>query len=339
MGRHARGCFSWMMAVALVAAATLTAADGPYKLTTHTRLGFNVTSNTFDAANNRLYASTRDGVWIIDTRASKVLGQVNKTSGAGSVAFSPEHSELYLLSLHEDLMRVIDVTTRKVVRSFDAPAWFNVFYDGSRNELYYLRADTRDVRIADRLDGHTIKTLSLDGHPSSVLMDPARHRVIVRLADRDLIQIIDTNDRSISVSWPMTAEGQTVMAIDDTGNRLFVSSGKNVKMIDGQTGKEMSRISVGDIVRSIVYDPGTQTMAALWSQNHVRIAQVGTLGLSSVQDIDTRAAVRQLFLDPVSHFIYAVATLAETDVMGINANTSPQSGLRVSSLLTLAYKP
>lgn len=338
MGRRGKGLLRGIVAVALCAAATLTAADGPYKLTNHTRLGFNVTSTTFDAANNRLYASTRDGVWVVDTKGPKVLGQISKTSGAGSVAYSPEHSELYLLSLHEDVMRVIDVANKKVVRSFDAPAWFNVFYDGSRNELYYLRADTRDVRIADRMDGHTIKTLTLDGHPSSVLVDAPRHRVIVRLADRDLIQIIDTNDRSISVSWPMTADGQTVMAIDDTGNRLFVSSGKNLKMIDGQSGKEMSRISVGDIVRSIVYDPSTQMLAALWSQNHVRVAQVGTLGLSNVQDIDTRAAVRQLFLDPASHFIYAVATLAEDDVMGINANTSPQSGLRVSSLLTLAYK-
>lgn len=329
-----------LVATALCVASTLTSAHvrGPYSVTGHARLGFSITSNTFDAANHRLYASTRDGVYAVDTRAAKVLGQIGRISGAGSLAFSPKHHELYLLSLHEDLMRVIDIDTQKVVRSFDAPAWFNVFLEQNREELYYLRADTKAVRVADRIDGHTIKTFNLDGHPSFVLPDPARHRILVRLADHDLIQVIDTTERSISVSWPLAADGQSAMAVDDTGTRVFVTSGKNLKMLDGTTGKEMSRLSLGDVARSIVYDSETQLVAALWSQNYVRIAKVGTMGLESVQNLDARAVVQRLFLDPASHDLVAVATIAEKDIMGINANTAPDAGLRTSSLLTLQYK-
>lgn len=324
-------------ALCLTASVAASASSGPYSVSGHARLGFTITSNVFDAASNRLYASARDGVYEIDTHAAKVLGQIGRISGAGSMAFSAKQHELYLLSLHEDVLRVIDLDSRKVVRTFDAPAWFNVFYDTAHDELYYLRADTKAVRVASRIDGHTIATLTLDGHPSFVLMDPARKRILIRLADHDLIQVIDTTEHTISVSWPIAADGQSAMAIDDTGTRVFVSSGKNLKMIDGQTGKEMSRISVGDQVRSIVYDPGTQLVAALWSQSQVRIAHVGTLGLDAVQNLDTRAVVRQLFLDPPTHTILAVATLAEEDKMGINANFAPEAGLRTSSLLTLQY--
>lgn len=329
-----------VVATALCAVSTLAAAHdrGPYSLTGHARLGFSITSNTYDAANHRLYASTRDGIYVVDTRAAKVVGQLGRISGAGSLAYSAKHHELYLLSLHEDLMRVIDTETQKVVRSFDAPAWFNVFLDTTREELYYLRADTKAVRVADRVDGHTIKTFNLDGHPSFVLPDPARHRILVRLADHDVIQIIDTTERSVTVSWPLAADGQSSMATDDTGLRVFVSSGKNLKMLDGTTGKEMSRISLGDMARSIVYDPETQLVAALWSQNYIRIAKVGGLGLETVQNLDARAVVQRLFLDPSSHDLLAVATIAEKDVMGINANTAPEAGLRTSSLLTLQYK-
>ncbi len=328
------------MAAAITAAATVVTAhdNGPYKLTGHARLGFTVTSNAYDAANQRLYGSARDGVYEIDTRAAKVLGQFSRISGAGSIAFAAKQHELYLLSLHEDVMRVIDITSRKVVRSFDAPAWFNVFYEASRDELYYLRADTRAVRVADRLDGHTLATFNLDGHPSFVLMDPLRRRILVRLADRDLVQVINTAERSVSVAWPLTADGPSAMAIDDTGTRVFVSSGKTLKMLDGVTGKEMGRISVGDQVRSIVYDPATQLVSALWSQSQIRVARVGPLGLDALQTIDARAVLRQLFLDPATHDLFAVATLAEADTMGINANTAPDAGLRTSSLLTFKYR-
>jgi len=325
-------------AVLCVITAVASARDkGPYSLTGNARLGFMLTSSAYDAVTHRLYASARDGVYEVDTRAATVIGQIGRASGAGSIAISARQHELYLLSLHEDLLRVIDIDTRKVVRSFDAPAWFNVFYETSRDELYYFRGDTRAVRVADRLDGHTIATFNLDGHPSFVLMDPLRRRILVRLADRDLIQVIDTTERAIAVSWPLAADGQSAMSIDDTGGRVFVSSGKYLKMLDGQSGKETGRINVGDQVRSIVYDPATQLVAALWSQNQISVARISLFGLDPVQTIDVRAVVRQLFLDPATHAILATATLTEDDKMGINANTGPSSGLRTSSLLTLRY--
>ena len=327
-----------MAAVLCVVATVVSARDkGPYSLTGNARLGFTLTSSTYDPTGHRLYASARDGVYEVDTRSSKVLGQIGRVSGAGSLAFSSTHRELYLLSLHEDLLRVIDIDSRKVVRSFEAPAWFNVFFDASRDELYYFRADTRAVRVADRRDGHTITTFNLDGHPSFVLMDPARQRILVRLADHDLIQVIDTTERAIAVSWPIAAEGQSAMAVDDTGRRVFVSSGKFLKMLDGQSGKEMGRIHVGDQVRSIVCDPVTALVSAVWSQNQISVARIGQFGLEAVQTIDARAVIRQLLLDPETHAILATATLAEDDKMGINANTAPASGLRTSSLLTLRY--
>ena len=338
-GSWSRQPIGRFVAAACCAVATLVAAHdkGPYSVSDHARLGFTLTSNAYDAVNNRLYASARDGVYEVDTSAGKVLGQIGRVSGAGSVAFSAKQKELYLLSLHEDVMRVIDIDSRKVVRTFDAPAWFNVFYDASRDELYYLRADTKAVRVASRVDGHTIATLTLDGHPSFVLMDPARKRILIRLADRDLIQVLDATEHAIAVSWPLTADGQSAMAVDDTGTRVFVSSGKNLKVLDGQSGKEMSRISIGDQVRSIVYDPATQLVGALWSQSQIRVAHLGPLGLDAAQNLDTRAVVRQLFLDPATHAILAVATLAEPDKMGVNANFAPDAGLRTSALLTLKY--
>ena len=327
------------VAVMLAAAATLAAHEnGPYKLTNNARLGFYANASAFDAPRHRLYSSSRGGIFEIDTERSKVLGRVGDVLGPGSLAISKEHGELYLLGLYEDVVRVTDIASRKVVRTFAAPGAFNMFYEPSRGELYLLRPDTNEVRVLDRMTGRTVATIRLAGLPAFVLVDPARQRILVRLSSKDLVQIIDARERAIAVSWPLATDGPSAMAIDKTGTRVFAAVNRSVRMLDGLTGKEMARFPTGDTVRSMVFDSSTELVAALWGRSGVAVARVGTLGLDPVQNVETRTVVRQLFLDPSSHSIHAIGTLGEADILGINSNDAPANMVRTSTLLTFTYK-
>ena len=321
----------------LALAQTIVTNNGPYTLTGNTRLSYVGTSHVYDPAASHLYSSTRGGVFEFDTVSMKVVGRTPAVRGAGSMSLDAGRNELYVLALHDDTMNVVDVTSRKVTRTFRAPAWFNVFYEQSRDELYYLRGDTREVQIADRRDGRIIKTLALDGRPSFLEGDPARHRVLVRLADKPLIQIIDTTDRAIVASWPARQDGQSAMAIDPTGARVFISSGRDVAMLDGTTGKELAKFSAGDPVFSIVYDSSTQQVAALSGAGRVNVAKVDGDAVTLMQSLDTRAVLHELFLDPKSHRIYGVTRLFDDGVMRDYVSQSlPADG--GSALLTLTLK-
>ncbi len=162
--------------------------DGPYKLSGNSGLTYVGISHVYDPASNHLYSSTRNGVFQFDTLSMKVVGRTAAVRGAGSMSLDAARNELYVLALHDDVMNVVDVTTHKIERTFGAPAWFNVFYEQGRDELYYLRGDTQEVRVADRKDGHTITALTLAGRPSFLEGDPSHHRVLVRLADKKQIQ-------------------------------------------------------------------------------------------------------------------------------------------------------
>jgi DNA-binding beta-propeller fold protein YncE len=325
-----------LLAVAFLAAAA-SAASGPYSLATHTRLGYVANAHVFDAGTNRIYSSSRDGVYAVDTARRKVLGVVGRVP-AGAVALDPAASELYVLARNEDQLRVLDVNTRKVLRSFAAPALHNVIFEPSRSELYYVRGNTNIVRIAERQRGETIATVALDGYPSFVVADPERERVIVRLYDRDLIQIIDAKTRRISVSWPFVANGFSSMHVDPASGRVFVSSGKDVKMLDGLSGKELGRFPAGDLVASIVYDPETKLVAALWGGRFVNVARVDLMAMTPIQSVDLRTPTRQLFLDPRTHLIFAMGTIADTRAWGRASSPEPAAGPRISALLTLQYK-
>ena len=319
-----------------VAAQTVIPNDGPYKLTGNLGLSYVGTSHIFDPASGHLYSSTRGGVFQFDTVSMKVTGRTPAVRGAGSMSFDAARQELYVLALHDDTMNVIDVTTQKIIRTFAAPAWFNVFYEASRGELYYLRGDTREVSVADRQDGRVIKTLQLAGRPSFLEADPAHHRLLVRLADKPLIQIIDTTEHAVTGSWPARQDGQSAMAIDPDGSRVFISAGRDVLMLDGASGKELSRFSAGDPVLSIVYDPGTRLVAALCDTSHLNVAKVDGTSVKLLQSLNISGGVHELFLDPKSHTIFGITRLFDDGFM-LGFTTVPASDAG-STLLTLTLK-
>ncbi len=311
--------------------------DGPYRLTGNSGLSYVGTAHVYDAASNHLYSSTRGGVYQLDTTSMKVVGRTPQVRGAGSLSFDASRNELYVLALHDDTMNVVDVTTHTVTRTFAAPAWFNVFYEESRGELYYLRGDTHEVMIADRITGRTIATLKLDGRPSFLEGDPARHRVLVRLADKGAIQVIGTTEHSVIATWPARADGESAMAIGRDGSRVFVSAGRDVAMLDGATGTELGRFSTGDVTHSIVYDPATQLVAALSGAGRVNVARVDGTSVTLLQSLDTRAMMNELFLDPKSHKIFGVTRLYDDGVMRdyVSQSLPSDSG---STLLTLTLR-
>ncbi|TAK14312.1 MAG: hypothetical protein EPO35_09535 [Acidobacteria bacterium] len=314
------------------------AAGGPYRLVNHTRLGYAANAHVFDAASGRIFSSSRTGVYAVDAVRRKVTGPMERTP-VGAVAFDPRTSELYVLARNEGRLRVLDVNTRKIARSFSAPALFNVIFEPTKSELYYVRGNTTTVHIAERQRGEQVATVALDGYPSFVLADPERQRVLVRLYDRDLIQVIDVNERRVSVSWPLRADGFSSMAIDAASGRVFVSSGKDVKMLDGLSGKELGRFPAGDQVASIVYDPETKLVAALWGGRYINIARVDLMTITPVQSVDLLTPTRQIFLDPRTHTLYAMSSMADSSAFGRGSSPETTAGPRISSLLTLQYKP
>ncbi len=325
------------MSLVFLMATVVAAAGGPYSISQHTRLGYVANAHVFDAGTNRIYSSSRGGVYAVDSGQRKVLGLVARVP-AGAVALDPASSELYVLARNEDQLRVLDVNTKRVLRSFAAPALYNVIFEPTRRELYYVRGNSNVVRVAERDHGETLATIPLDGYPSFVLADPERGRVLVRLFDRDLIQVIDAKTRRVAVSWPLVANGFSSMAIDPASGRVFVSAGKEVKMLDGLSGKELGHVSAGDQVASIVYDPATKLVAALWGGRYVNIARVDLMSITPVQILDLLAPTRQLFLDPRTHTMFAMSTIADTTAFGRAASPDSTANPRISALITLKYK-
>lgn len=310
--------------------------DGPYKITQNARLNYAASAHIYDPALDRIYSSTRGGVYTVDGSSRKVLGQTTNVRGTGSISLDAARGELYVLALHEDAVRVVDVTTHKVVRSFPAPAWFNVFYEPGRGELYYLRGDKTSMQVADRVTGKTLATVELGGRPAYLVDDQERHRLLVRLADQPKIQVIDTVDHSVTASWASRRDGATSMAFDAKQNRVFTTAGKDVVLLDGTTGAELGRAPTGDIAYSMVYDADAGYLLALSGSGEVTVIKADGNSLKTVQRLDAAAWIQDLYLDSARHRVIGLSRVVDENLMWDVAAHAPVNG--PTAMITFSRK-
>ena len=306
--------------------------DGPYRLTRNDAFRYAAGAHVYDASLNRLYSSGAGGIYQTDLTSMKFISRAD-VRGSGSISLDAARGELYVLALHDDAMKVIDVTTGKVIRSFEAPAWFNVVYEPTKGELYYLRGDKNEVRVADRITGKTLSTVALAGTPAYLVADEPRHRLLVRIANKPLIQIIDTTDHSIVASWKASQDGISSMAISPDGTRVFSSAGRDITMLDGITGKELARCASSDEMTSMAYDAQAGYLLAIAGAHYLNVAKVGGDSLKLVQSLDMRSVVQDLYLNPKTHTVFGVSRTVDENIF--RAPELPSGGGGTILTLTL----
>jgi WD40 repeat protein len=309
-------------------------SDGPYRLARNDGFNYASGAHVYDASLNRLYSSGTGGIYQTDLGTMKLVSRSTAIRSTGSISLDAARGELYVLALHDNAMHVMDVTTGKVIRSFDAPAWFNVVYEPTKGELYYLRGDKEEVVVADRITGKTLSTIMLPGTPAYLVADAPRHRLLIRLANRPLIQVIDTTDHTIVASWKASQDGISSMAISPDGTRVFSSAGRDITMLDGQTGKELARCHSSDEMASMAYDAQAGYLLTIAGGHYLNVAKVEGDSLKLVQSMDMRAGVQDLYLNPSTHTVFGVSRTVDENVF--RAPQLPSGG--GGTVLTLTLK-
>mgnify|MGYP003349420324 CR=1 FL=1 len=99
-------------------AAQVVTNDGPYKITQNARLNYAASAHIYDAALDRIYSSTRGGIYTVDGSSRKVLGQTASVRGTGSISLDAARGAALLRG--EDHALTLS-TPHLVVRASTAP--------------------------------------------------------------------------------------------------------------------------------------------------------------------------------------------------------------------------
>ena len=112
--------------------------------------------------------SGRNSLAVIDTRSQEVVGTIEVPSPNG-IAFSPDHRSVYVTSVFDDSVNVVDIEAGTVVRSADVgekPGYLALTEDGAR--AYFIRPFGDTVSVLDTETLTVVDTITVGKGPSVV---------------------------------------------------------------------------------------------------------------------------------------------------------------------------
>jgi len=294
------------------------AADGPYHFLKEIPIsgegGWDYLS--IDETARRLYVSHGTKVVVIDIDHDVVAGEITNTPGVHGIAIASDLNKGFTSNGRENKASMVDLKTLQTLLRVDTGENPDgMLYEPGQREVYMFNGRGQSATVINARDGKVVTTIPLGGRPEFPAADPKAGRVYDNLEDKSEIAIIDTTKHAVVNRWPVApGEEPSGMAIDAAHHLIFVGCGNKVmEMIDGETGKVVGSVPIGDGVDANAFDPGTQYAFASCRDGTVTVAhEEAPDKLTVMQTLSTQRGSRTMALDPKTHRIYLAAAKFET---------------------------
>jgi hypothetical protein len=127
-------------------------------------------------------------------------------------------------------------------------------YDSATHRVF-LFGDT--TAVVDLAHGISIGHIVLHGKPEGAVAD-GRGRLYVNLEDEDSMAVLDAAELHVVARWPLAPCRLPLgLAIDRARRRLFVACRGELMVVDAETGRQVSHVSLVGVADQNAFDPGT----------------------------------------------------------------------------------
>ncbi|HKJ93365.1 MAG TPA: hypothetical protein VJ957_09355 [Longimicrobiales bacterium] len=296
-----------------------------------------------DRASQRLYVSHGTKVVVIDTRANRVVGEIDDLPGVHGMALAPGLGLGFASDGRENAAAFVDLKTLKVtkrVKTGENPD--AILYVPGFDEVYTFNGRSQDATVIDAKSGDVVATIPLPGKPEFAVYDPRSKRIYNNIEDRGEIAVIDPSTHKVVATWPISPGAEASgLAIDVAHQRLFAVCGNGLMvMVNAQTGAVVDNVPVGRGPDAVRYDPGLGLAFASNGEGTVTIAhEDGPDRLRVVQTLKTQPSARTMALDPTTHRIYLSAAQVETLPPDSSSNGRRRRRIVPNSFRVLVYGP
>jgi PQQ-dependent catabolism-associated beta-propeller protein len=279
-------------------------------------------STPVDAAMaDTVFVSDEQGavVHVLDGASSRIMESIPVGRRPRGMAFSPDHSRLYVASGDDDRIDVIDTATRHVVDQLPSgpdPERFAVSPDGKR--LYVANERESVVSFVDIATRRIVATVDVGSEPEGMAVSPDGKTVVCTSEAASLVHFINA-DKALLTDSVLVGTRPRDAEFSADGTRLFVSSEARATLavFDAQTRKVIRTI---DFYRADGAPPGVQAVGiALEASGKKAFVALGRGNHVAEVDLTTGAILRYvqvgqrnwgIALSPDGHRVYAANGLS-----------------------------
>ncbi len=229
-----------LLLAGLVIAAAAFAAEG-YKVIGKIKIGgtggWDYVAVDPDA--NRVYASHGTLVEVVDTKAGKVVGQIQQLHGVHGIAVAPEFGKGFITNGQSNSVTIFDLKTlAKVGEPQTGGNPDSVCFEPKTKHIFTFNGRSNDSTAIDPKTNEVIKTFPLGGKPEECQPD-GTGKIYVNLEDSSEIIEIDAAKTTVLRHMSLSpCESPSGLAIDLKNKKLFSAcDNKMMAVIDMPTLK------------------------------------------------------------------------------------------------------
>jgi len=295
---------------------------------------------TVDPATHRLFISRSTHFMVVDLSQGKITGDIPDTQGAHGVALAAEFNRGYTTNGRTADSTIFDMATLKVLGNVKTDKDTDgVIYDPFSKRVFTFNGDANTATALDAKSGTVAGSVALGGGPEFGASDGKGH-IFVNLEDKSSLVRFDARALKLENTWPLApCESPSGLAIDAEHEILIVGChNKLMAFVDGNSGKVLGTVPIGQGVDANRFDPATGYAFASCGDGTITIAHEDSPAkFSWVETLQTKRGARTMELNPANHHIYTVTADFGPAPAATPGNPRPRPAILPDTFVLLEY--
>jgi len=293
-----------------------------------------------DPATHRLFISRGTHYIVVDPEQGKIIGDIPDSQRAHGIAFANEFNKGFTTDGAGADSIMFDLTSLKILDKIktdkDSDA---AIYDPFSKRVFTFNGDANTASAIDAASGKLVSTFPLGGGPEFGATD-GKGKVFVNLEDKSALVKFDAKTLKIENTWPLApCESPSGLAIDAAHEILVVGChNKLMAFVDGNTGKVLGTVPIGQGVDANRFDPVTGYAFASCGDGTLTIAHEDSpTKFSLVEMIQTQRGARTMAIDYATHTVYLVTAEFGPAPEATKDNPRPRPAILPDTFTLLIY--
>jgi DNA-binding beta-propeller fold protein YncE len=293
-----------------------------------------------DPATHRLFISRGTHYIVVDPDQGKIIGDIPDSQRAHGIAFANEFNRGFTTDGGSGDSIMFDLTSLKILDRIktdkDADG---TIYDPYSKRVFTFNGDANTSSAIDAASGKLVSTFPLGGGPEFAATD-GKGKIFVNLEDKSSLVKFDAKTLQIENTWPLApCESPSGLAIDAAHEILVVGChNKLMTFVDGNSGKVLGTVPIGQGVDANRFDPGTGYAFASCGDGTLTIAHEDSpTKFSPVEMIQTQRGARTMAIDYATHTVYLVTAEFGPAPQATADNPRPRPAILPDSFTLLVY--
>jgi DNA-binding beta-propeller fold protein YncE len=238
-----------------------------------------------DVKGQRLFVAAVENhtLEVVDLKSGKRVHTISHLAEPQGVFYDPSTTHLFVACGLDGVTKVFGGDTFQVLATVKFPDDAdNIRYDPRSQGVIVGYAGAKQLRKRAEgtgglgfIDSNGKKTgdIVIDAHPESFQLEKAGPRIFVNVPEKKEIEVIDAVKHSVLTRWPVAAEDNFPMALDEANHRLLVGAWRPAQLLvfDTETGKQVAAGEIPGQTDDLFYDSLRHRVYVLTSAGYLEV--------------------------------------------------------------------